>query len=558
MKIHATSILVEEGSSINADGRGWSGGLGNAPGKNGSGIGGGKGGTEYKKEEDWGKGGKGGGGGGGGGDGGNGGGTSNESWYSFGGTASYFSDLMGAGGGGGGDYKDTGGQTEFSSGGNGGCGGGYVWLEAYNIMLAGCISANGTDGKGWDAYPDKNPKGFKGGGGGGGAGGGIIIKGDTVNVTSMLYVRGGKGGSTEKGHGGGGGGGGVIDVSFEHIYPTDKISINETLLDVSNGTGGTTNATTQMENGKDGFLGLKSVEPAKFTAHISHYTSGYLVSNMTNVLNSHGGDVGYDTTSTHICYGNLSYGPMPRPGTDIVLKVRTSMYPNMNDALAWEACPPVANGTDISDLVSVSDGHRYIQWRAELLTYDPGITPILSGVNISYVYGDPVLAHSSGTIGYKSQYLYYPNYQLVYAHGATIREQDDGGVIMLFPPPLFIDTQETGTALKMRTINMTGDAYAVSGRVSATVQTSPRGATLLKPGMNYANVTLKLITAYPGLWERWFNETCRNAGLSYGTPPGEYALNRTDNTLLIAFYGNESNPVNVKLKQAGAKVKLVK
>ena len=540
LKIHATSILLEAGSSITADGRGWSGGQGNAPGYNGSGVGGGKGGAEYKKEEDWGKGGKGGGGGGGGGDGGDGGGKNNESWSSVGGIASYAVDEMGAGGGGGGDYKDTDGQTEFSSGGNGGRGGGYIFLEAYNITLAGCISANGTDGLGTDQ--------FKGGGGGGGADGGIIIKGDTVNITRMLYARGGNGGSSGQGHGGGGGGGGVIKVSCD-----DSI-INGTKLDVSNGTGG-----TGTSIGDSGFLGIKQVHNATFNSSLSHYTSGYLVSNMTAVPGQ--GQIGYDTNSTRIRYGNLTYGPLPRPGTDIVLKVRTSMYPDMRDALPWEDCPPIANNTGISNLISVSDGHRYVQWRAELLTFDLQETPELHWVNISYTYGEPVLARTAGTIVYASQYLYYPNYNLIYAHGATIREQY-GRAFMLFPPPLFIETHETGTALTITAIDVVGDASSVSGRMSATVQTAPQGTTLFKPGLNYADITLNLTTAYRSAWVDWFTATCGEAGLSKGTEPGQYNISynstTTPDVLQVIFYGNETKPVHLWLKHAEARVKLTK
>jgi hypothetical protein len=543
LKIYATTILVDNKSSITADGKGWAGGLGNSPGKNGSGMGGGKGGANATQGEE-GKGGDGGGGGGGGGKGGDGGDNNNS-----GGTASYEVDVMGAGGGGGGDYKDTHGQTEFSSGGNGGRGGGYIWLEASNITIAGCISANGTNGLGKEAYGGHGQ--FRGGGGGGGAGGGIVIKGHTINLTGgMLYARGGNGGSTEKGHGGGSGGGGVINISFEQISP-DAGTVNSTQLDVSNGSRGTTDDTQHMENGDPGFPGLKTVEHSSFTTNIFHYTSGYLVSNMTAVQ----GQLGFDTNSTHIRYGNLTYGANLKTGTDIVVKVRTSMYPDMRDAVPWEDCPPAANGTGISDLYSVSDGHRYIQWLAELLTFDPQRTPELNWVNITYDCGEPELVRTSGMIEFASQYLYYPDYQLIYAHGATMRKQQDGS-FMLFEPPLFIQSTANGTQLSITAFNLIGCERAISGRVSATVQASYQDATLLKRDLNYANVTLKLTTGYPDAWARWFNETCREAGLAFGTAPGEYATNQTGDTLQITFYGNESKPVKLWLKRANVRIEL--
>jgi hypothetical protein len=538
LKIHATSIIIEEGSSINADGQGWSGGLGNAPGYNGSGVGGGKGGAEAETGSDAGEGGGGGGGGGNGGDGGN----NNNS----GGFASYAIDEMGAGGGGGGDYHNTQGQTEFSSGGDGGRGGGYIWLEASEITLNGSISANGTDGEGKQLYPGEHHE-FKGGGGGGGGGGGIIIKCDTVNITGMFYARGGNGGSTKKGHGGGGGGGGVICVSFE------QGTVNGT-LDVSNGTGGESD---DRDEGKDGYPGIPKLEPSNFTTTIFHYASGYLVSNMTAVLDPDQGQVGYNTTSTHICYGNLTYGANLPLGTDIVLKVRTTMFSDMHDAVPWEDCPLVANNTDISDLYSVSDGHQYIQWRAELLTFDPERTPELYWVNITYGYGEPVIVHTSGKLEFASQYLYYPNYQLIFAHGATIRAQPEGS-FMLFEPPIFIRSTASGTQLTINALNLMGSSPPISGRVSATVQASCQDATLLKRDLNYANITLKLTTDYPGEWGQWFNKTCTNAGLPRGKNPGEYEMNPTaEDTLEITFYGNESSPVKLWLKRAEARIELL-
>jgi hypothetical protein len=562
LTIHALKIFIESGSSIIADGKGWSGGLGNSPGHNGSGVGGGVGGNESK----WGNntGGDGGGGGGCGGNGGDGGGNLNS-----GGNASELIDvyyqkatcageIMGAGGGGGGNWKNSSGQMVASTGGDGGSGGGYICFDAAVINISGNISACGTNSE----VKTGNVEGkYLGGGGGGGSGGWIKIIGDNVTITGALVVSGGDGGDSESGDGGGGGGGGIVEVFY---HSTTSQIPSDADVDRDFGRGGIGNG-SDSENGMNGTEGKYSRKDKTYISTLFHYETGYLISNMTTVSDPYGGQVGYDTKSTHICYGNLSYGAEPDIiGTEIILRVRTSMYPNMTDALPWGDCPPVpiaandANGADISDLVSVSDGHRYIQWRAELLTFDPRNTPVLHWVNISYGYGEPIIAHASGTIGYQSQYLYYPNYQLVYAHGATIREQDDGTVIMLFAPPLYIDSQGTGTTLKMTTIDVSGDAYAVSGRVSTTVRATSGGATLLKPGLNYANVTLNLTTAYPGVWEQWFNRTCGEAGVSYGNDPGEYSMNQTGNTLQVIFYGNESKPVNVWLKQAGAKIKLVK
>ncbi|MGC9444925.1 MAG: hypothetical protein ACP5E9_08405 [Candidatus Methanospirareceae archaeon] len=538
LTIHALKIFIETGSCITADGKGWSGGLGNDPGHNGSGVGGGIGGKTAPTGNEAGDGGGGGGLGGIGGDGGgdnpDSGGDAAELLIYLG--PSCAGEMMGCGGGGGGNWKNSSGQMVASTGGDGGSGGGYMCFDAAVIDISGNISACGACGEGKVQYGDE----YFGGGGGGGSGGWIKIIGDNVEIPGAVVAKGGGGGGSDAGNGGGGGGGGIIEAFYQSAG-----GFYFDLDDVRGGIGGTGND-TQGENGAPGIYTSPGAGYHSYKSTLFHYESGYLVSN------------GYDTSSTHLCYGNVTYGTVLPVGTDIILKVRTSMYPDMRDAVPWEDCPPVANNTDISDLLSVSDGHRYVQWRAELLTFDPNRTPELHWVNISYGACDPIIAHASGTIGYRSQYLYYPNYKLVYAHGATIRVQDGGEEFMHFPPPLFIDSDEKGTTLKLTAIDVAGEPYAVSGRVSGTVRATSQGDTLLKPGLNYADVTLKLTTAYPDVWEHWFNQTCRDGNLTYGTVPGAYSMSKMGNTLQLILYGSESKPVNVWLKQAGAEVKLVK
>jgi hypothetical protein len=542
LTIHALNIFVEAGSSITADGKGWSGGVGNNPGKNGSGVGGGLGGYQYANEEygDGGGGGGCGGNGGAGGDNPDSGGNASE-WIEGYLVPSCVGEIMGSGGGGGGDGHDSEGQMISSSGGDGGSGGGYVCFDATVQDIRGNISACGSNGE----SRLQQTESFCGGCGGGGSGGWIKLIGDKVNITGFLVATGGDGGMTDSGDGGGGGGGGIVEVFY---YNDSALQINEDYIDVRAGSGG-----NGLQSGADGTLGIKEVKKIQsYNSTLFHYESGYLVSNMTAVQ----GQVGYDTNSTHICYGNLTYGLLPPlVGTDIVLKVRTSMYPDMRDAVPWEDCPAVANGTDISDLFSVSDGHRYIQWRAELLTFAPERTPTLNWVNITYGYCEPVLVRTSGKLEFSSQYLYYPNYQLIYAHGATIREQP-GGSFMLFEPPIFIQSTSSGTQLSMTAFELAGSEQMISGSVSATVQASCQDVTLLKRYLNYANITLALTTDYPSIWKSWFNETCRDAGLPYGTGPGEYVMNQTGDTLQITFYGDESYPVKLWLKRANVRLEL--
>jgi hypothetical protein len=533
IKIHASNLVVEAGSEITASGEGWPGG---AAGENGSGQGGGLGADAFEE---------GGGGGGFGGAGGAGGGNPGS-----GGSAIGLVETLGSGGGGGNDWKDTEGQPILGSGGNGGNGGGLIWLEATSIDISGIISSNGSIGEGKAQYSGKGGF-FKGAGGGGGSGGYILLKGDVVNITGKLYAVGGNGGEGETnfGAGGGGGGGGIVEVTYDESLAPSVDAINSSIY-VGYGVGGAGSA-----YGDPGDDGQKLVYRATFIPTILYHSSGYLVSNMTQSQ----GQIGYDTQHYLVEYGNLTYDTSLPLGTDLIVKVRSSMDPNMKNALPWEKCPPVVSGQDISDLSSVSDGHRYLQWRAELLTFNPSRTPVLHAINISYEYGEqPVLASSSGCVDFNSRYLYLPNFKLIYAHGATIRNQTGGGDFFVFSPPISVSKQGNVTSLKVTDISLTGGNRTISGGLSSTIHASYGDAALVTDGLIFYNLTLKVTTHYPTAWENWFNETCKDAGLTWGTSPGNYYIRRNGPARQLIFYGDESRPLSLWLKKSAAQIEIEK
>jgi len=222
----------------------------------------------------------------------------------------------------------------------------------------------------------------------------------------------------------------------------------------------------------------------------------------------------------------------------------------MNDAINWDDCPAVTNETDISDVPSVSDGHRYIQWQADLYTFERSRTPILHFVNLSYEYGIPTLMNASGNIEFNSKYLYLPNCNLIYEHSAIIKNQS-AGEFMLFSPAIAISQGEEGnTAIKISSVNLTGNESSVSGSFSSAINAYYQNSALQTGGLNFNNITLAITTQHLTAWKKWFNETCEEAGLEYGTDAGDYYLNETGNTVNVIFYGNESKPVNVWLKQS--------
>jgi hypothetical protein len=523
LKLCANNITVGPGGKITADGKGYWGGTTE---KDGSGVGGGEaGGTDS---------GGGGGGAGYGDDGGDGnelGGDGGDGGDDYGDATSNSSIQQGSGGGGGGIIGSEGATWLGGSGGNGG---GAIWLDAEEINIAGgTISANGGDGN-----PAQHLK--KSGGGGGGTGGGILIKGRNVTISGNLSAKGGTGG--KGGNGGGGGAGGRIkifnesgSISLTHEIPTSGSNASGE----EGGAGGNASIYTYEEN---------------YTSAIPCVEDGYYISEV------------YDTGNASTCYGNMTRNA-DLNGQRIVMRVRTSMVEEMEgNATLWENCPAVSSGEDVSDLTSASDGHRYIQYRAELYTEDTYMTPVLHSVRINYSYsapggGSPILAISSGIIKFNSNYLYYPNQQIVYEHGAVIKWQHEGG-FMLHEPPINISKNITKgfPIISISMVDLTGSNRSYSGATSTSLKNTYQSYNLHADSLKYPNLTINVTTAYPSVWEKWFNKTIQEKGLVYGVdknytiyyyPPSPAPAEK----VVVEFYGH-GDGVELYLEKTAVEVEI--
>ena len=556
--VRALNIYVGPDSIISASGHGAAGGIqdhdgeGASPGKNSGNDCSGGGGGGYG-----GKGGK--------------GGNSSHGDGGAGGEAccdptNYRVHKLGSGGGGGstGEFQPGGSQIIAGEGGNGG---GYIVLDAQNITIAGILSANGGNGgNGGGGGSDS-----AGGGGGGGAGGCIRLRGDYINLTNaVFYAKGGNGGDggepgSEPGGGGGGGGGGVIKIFYNSSFINDSFT-----YDVSGGRGGKKGGTFNgTQDGENGTNGTYSVIKQQYYPEVYYYASGELESSV------------YDTGTPLVRYGNITWNATVPEDTSIVIRVRTSIDPDMSTALPWEDCPPVVNGADISDLPSVSNGHRYVQWRAKFYTTDLYRTPVLHYVNLSYEHGIPFLVNSSGYIEYHSQYTRYPDFRILYAQGGILKKQGKKG-FMLTGPHISISISRSNETFKIpvnasnctdicnntcnnicnnicgiicnkscdntctnicnnvtgdtnitiahigdiislhiTTINLTGNATSseVSGRLKPMIKPSGTDSTVITDGLYYCNLSINIFTEHPEAWYNWFNKTCNGTGLNWSKPP---------------------------------------
>ena len=97
-------------------------------------------------------------------------------------------------------------------------------------------------------------------------------------------------------------------------------------------------------------------------------------------------------------WGTMAWTDDGTNGQSVTMKVRTGNNADMSDATAWAGCPAATGGTDISGLSSVTDGDRYIQYRAELATSSGSLTPVLYDVTLNLWRVIPGDADGSGTV----------------------------------------------------------------------------------------------------------------------------------------------------------------
>jgi len=517
LKLCANNITVGPGGNIIANYKGYWGGTSE---KDGEGTGGGKKGLS----------GNGGGGAGYGGDGGDGGNNSGSGGDAYGYETSNSSIQQGSGGGGGG--SKTQGQQHFV-GGSGGNGGGAIWLDAEEINIAGNISADGDEGI-------KGSQEKQAGGGGGGSGGGILIRGRNVTISGNLSAKGGDGGSGA--NSGGGGAGGRIKVFYDSSY-TGPSSSTDPSVNVNGGSGN-----------EIGGNGTFHDEQITYTSPLTYVDYGRYISDV------------YDTGNDSTCYGKMTWDAEDLNGQRIEMRVRTSMFEEMEgNATLWPNCPAVTNdGTDISDLSSASDGHRYIQYRADLYTEDTTTTPILRSVRMNYNYsaypggGSPILANSSGIIKFQSGYLYYPNQEIVYEHGAVIKCQGKGEGkmgFMLYPgnrsqlPGIKISGIP---ALQISMVDLTGSPYFYSGSTTISIEISYTDYKLVSDNLTFPNLTLNITTESPSIWGKRFNKTLAESGLDDSYYDVKFP---TAKNVAVEFYGH-GDGVQLYLEKTAVEVEI--
>ena len=287
------------------------------------------------------------------------------------------------------------------------------------------------------------------------------------------------------------------------------------------------------------------------------YSSACIVSDMTNIF----GHIGNDTGSNSTVYGNITWHAITSPpATEIIMKVRTSIFPNMTNATDWIE---VENGENLSSRLPTLNGHQYVQFLSELKTWDPSQNSTLINVSIDY-YSPPggvVLAQSSGTITYKSGYHYLPNQVITYENGAVITSQksheERGFVVHSNENPVgfnisFPNGSGNRTRISISLVNLTGTNITHSGAPVELVRLLLVDRKLISDSLFYPNLTINVTSNNFLAIEEWFNKALANL-----TSARDYnvSVNDTAKTVSVEFYAKEHG-VELYLEEAEVEVKI--
>lgn len=234
----------------------------------------------------------------------------------------------------------------------------------------------------------------------------------------------------------------------------------------------------------------------------------------------------FDTGSNNTIYETISWNATTPPYTEIVIEVRTSIYADMSNSTGWVK---VENGQNLSSIMPTLKGHRYIQFRATFITYDPSKRPSLVDLRVNYASPSEsiTLVSSSGFISFTSNYHYLPSQELTYENGAVIKNQTEGG-IMIRSFNFSFNNASGVPRINISLVNLTGSNVTQSGVATSPVRINFIEHKLISDYFFYPSLVLNISTAHPYICEDWLNKTFEGCN-----------INSTAGTVSIGFYEHE-------------------
>jgi hypothetical protein len=133
-----------------------------------------------------------------------------------------------------------------------------------------------------------------------------------------------------------------------------------------------TNVPTSFHQTEKGFL-LVGTEHTGEVFKAGYTDSGYLISSVYDVGTANGSSE----------FGMISWQESLN-NQSLTVKVRTDNVDSMVNAPSWSLCQPCTNWQDISSKPSVTDGHRYLQYRVGFESDSVDFSPVLEDISIFY------------------------------------------------------------------------------------------------------------------------------------------------------------------------------
>ncbi|MFW5987149.1 MAG: DUF7289 family protein [Methanohalophilus sp.] len=184
---------------------------------------------------------------------------------------------------------------------------------------------------------------------------------------------------------------------------------------------------------------------------------------------------------------------------------------------------PIVSPTKSSGVLSVNDGIYNMDIRGRNITNTTD-SLISDSYNLS-------------NIRYTSNNGYYIDQTFTYENGAVIVSQRDKSLMKL-DPSISIKNEST-LEVKLIFMEIVGDREVItSNGIEEIKLTGNDWVEEFTPNKNESltNLTISMNTSYPSAWEKYLNDSAKDAGLAH---PGDYDVDEGDN--YVVFYLNSSD-----------------
>ncbi len=146
----------------------------------------------------------------------------------------------------------------------------------------------------------------------------------------------------------------------------------------------------------------------------------------------------------------------------------------------------------------------------------PGVirsTPRWGGFDVTFFDGATQRSYEGqGNVSLQVLNRYFEEQTIAYEHGAIILEQPQGAVLRA-PPHIRIDEYDGAYSISLTLIDISSSRRESAGGSGVVGITTELWGSTRRTYSNVTDVSFEMITAYPGAWGTWFNDTLELDGL---------------------------------------------